>query len=52
MTDEELKGLESQLRDGFIDVIDFLNAVPDEYVPNKEALISLIKERRNETNSN
>ena len=46
-----LEELESQLRDGFINILDFLNAVPDKYIPNKEDLIQIIKERQNETDS-
>ncbi len=55
MTYTGIKGLEElelQLANGFINVIDFLTAVPDEYLPNKEDLIQIIKEKRNETNSN
>lgn len=47
-----LEELESQLKDGFINILDFLNAIPREYIPNKEDMIQIIKEKQNETNSN
>ena len=46
-----LEELERQLANGVISVLDFLNAVPDKYIPNKEDLIQIIEERQNETNS-
>ena len=46
-----LEKLEYQLVTGAINIFDFLNAVPDEYIPNKEDLIQIIKEKQNETNS-
>ena len=47
-----LEELELQLAKGAINVLDFLNAIPREYIPNKEDLIQAIEEKRNETNSN
>ena len=47
-----LEELELQLANGVINLLDFLNAVPDKYIPNKEDLIQIIKEKQNETNSN
>lgn len=47
-----LEELERQLANGSINILDFLEAVPDKYIPNKEDLIQIIKEKRNETNSN
>lgn len=55
MTFTGIKGLEElerQLANGAINILDFLNAVPDKYIPNKEALIDIIKEKRNEADSN
>ena len=46
-----LEELELQLATGAINILDFLNAVPDKYIPNKEDLIQIIKERQNETDS-
>lgn len=46
-----LEELERQLANGAINILDFLNAVPDKYIPNKEDLIQIIKEKQNETNS-
>lgn len=54
MTYTGIKGLEElerQLANGLISVIDFLNAVPDEYIPNKEDLIQIIKEKNNGNNN-
>ena len=54
MTYTGIKGLEElelQLANGVINVLDFLNALPREYIPNKEDLIQAIKEKQNETNS-
>ena len=55
MTYTGIKGLEElerQLANGAINILDFLNAAPDKYIPNKEDLIQIIKEKRNEANSN
>ena len=49
---KEIQELELQLAKGAINVIDFLNAVSNSYIPNKEDLIQIIKEKQNETNSN
>ena len=46
-----LEELELQLANGFINVLDFLNAVPDEYIPNKEDFIQIIKEKNNGNNN-
>ena len=46
-----LEELELQLANGAINVIDFLNAVPDEYIPSKEDLIQIIKEKNNGNNN-
>ena len=46
-----LEELESQLANGVISVLDFLNAVPDKYIPNKEDLIQIIKEKNNGNNN-
>ena len=46
-----LEELESQLANGVISVLDFLNAVPDKYIPNKEDLIQIIEEKNNGNNN-
>lgn len=51
MTQEEFKEIESQLKDGFIDVPEFIRRVPDEYFPNKWELMAIIKEKNNGNNN-
>ena len=40
--------LEAKLVMGEIDILEFLDAVPDEFIPRKDDLIARIKEKRNE----
>ena len=49
MTYEEMEELEQKLVNKYIDIYEFLNAIPDVYIPKKADLIEVLKERRNET---
>ena len=48
---KEIQELELQLAKGAMNVIDFLNAVSNSYIPNKEDLIQIIKEKNNGNNN-
>ena len=55
MTSEEcdrVLELEAKMVMGEIDILDFLDAVPDEFIPRRKEFIARIKEKRNETDSN
>lgn len=47
-----LSELEENYKNGMLDVFEFLASIPDEYIPNKEDLIEIIRERRNENKYN
>ena len=54
MTSEEcdrVLELEAKLVMGEIALLDFLYAVPDEFIPRKEDLIQIIKEKNNGNNN-
>ena len=54
MTQEEcdrVLELEAKLVMGEIDILDFLDAVPDEFIPTRKEFIARIKEKRNATYS-
>ena len=54
MTSEEcdrVLELEAKLVMGEITLLDFLNAVPDEFIPRKEDLVKIIKEKNNGNNN-
>lgn len=46
MTNKELEEIEWQYKYGGLDIVDFLSIVPDSFIPNKDDLISEIKEKR------
>ena len=46
MTNKELEEIEWQYKYGGLDIVDFLSIVPDNFIPNKDDLISEIKEKR------
>ena len=52
MTYEEMEELDRKYANGALDVFEFLSLIPDEYIPEKEKLVEVLKERRNETISN
>ena len=48
MTFEEMEELERKYKNGIIDKFEFLDAIPDEYIPSKKELIEVLKEKENE----
>ena len=48
MTLEELKNLEENYKNKIMDVFEYLALIPDEYLPNREELMKILKEKKNE----
>jgi len=49
MTYEEMEELERKYANHWINTIEFLNAIPDEYIPHKAELIKIFEEKENDT---
>ena len=49
MTLEEFKNLEENYKNKIMDVFEYLALIPDEYLPNREELMKILEEKKNET---